>query len=568
MNFNSFGSLKEVEILQLLNITKALATESNFEYLISSIVEQTRRMLCADGASFYVVENIKKNTEEKFLRFKRSSLILNNDEFILPINNKSIAGYVALTGKPIILDDVNNIPANMPFTFNSELDYKHNYYTKSMLVLPLINPMKEVLGVLQLVNKKKKHDLKLSLKEMHEGGILIFNEHDYLLANALADQGAVALYNQKLIQDQKKLLESFIDIIAQAIDSKSDYTGAHCKRVPILTEMLAHAACDSKEGPFANFNLTNDQWYELRIAAGLHDCGKIVTPVHIMDKKTKLETIMDRIEILKLRFELLRLKVINELNIENNSDNKIDNNSDNNSDNNKILEKRLEEINKMESFIEKINIGGEFLTNEDKQYLQTISEETYIYKNQVLPIITSEELYNLSIERGTLTKEERLTINAHMVNTVQMLDALPFPTNLKNVPEIACGHHEKMDGTGYPKGIYGKDMSIPARIMAIADVFEALTANDRPYKTAKKLSETMQIMGKMKQNNHFDTDIFDLFIKSKTYLKYAKEYLSPDLIDYVNEEELLNIKPIPFELPEIEYRKKRWDSFLPQYIIK
>ena len=559
MNFNSFGSLKEVEILQLLDITKALATESNFEYLISTIVEQTRRMLSADGASFYVVESGKKNTEEKFLRFKRSSLILNSDEFILPINNKSIAGYVALTGKPILLDDVNNIPTEMPFTFNSELDYKHNYYTKSMLVLPLINPMKEVLGVLQLVNKKKRHDLKLSLKEMQEGGILIFNEHDYLLANALADQGAVALYNQKLIQDQKKLLESFIDIIAQAIDSKSDYTGAHCKRVPILTEMLAQAACDSIEGPFANFNLNNDEWYELRIAAGLHDCGKIVTPVHIMDKKTKLETIMDRIEILKLRFELLRLKVINELNIENNSIN---------SNNKNILEKKLEEINKMESFIEKINIGGEFLTNEDKQFLQTISKETYIYKNQVLPIITTEELYNLSIERGTLTKEERLTINAHMVNTVQMLDALPFPSNLKNVPEIACGHHEKMDGTGYPKGIYGKDMSIPARIMAIADVFEALTANDRPYKTAKKLSETMQIMGKMKQNNHFDTDVFDLFIKSKTYLKYAKEYLSPDLIDFVDEEELLNIKPIPFELPEIEYRKKRWESFLPQYILK
>ena len=549
----------EEEKLMLLNISKTLATEKNFEVLVSIILDEVCRVVCADGGSIYIVEESKVEGEPKKLRFKRSALILDSDEFTLPIDSNSIAGYVALTSQPLLIKNVYNLSSDLPFSFNPAIDRKHSYHTKSMLVLPMVNQRGEIMGILQLVNRKRSYTQKLSIEEMRGDGVLPFSREDYQIANAIANQSAIALYNQKLIEGQRNLLESFIQLIDGAIDSKSEYTGAHCHRVPVLTEMLTKALCDCEEGRFADFSLNEEEWYELRIAAGLHDCGKIVTPVHVMDKSTKLETIIDRIAIINLRFELLRRDAKDKhLQGIERKEMKV-------RESETLLAERLREIESMQKFIEKVNIGGEFLDKDDIEKIARIGRESYHQNGSLHPLLSDSEVYNLSINRGTLTKEERLTINAHMVETVKMLEALPFPSNLRRVPEYACGHHEKMDGTGYPRGIFGGDMSIPARVMAIADVFEALTAGDRPYKKAKSLSETMQIMAKMKESNHFDPDIFDIFIKSKIYRKYAEKYLDPRLIESVDEEVLLKTKAKGFTLPAKEQRMLRWKCFLPEY---
>ncbi len=548
------------DLQRILHISRALSTEKNFEVFITLIIEQVRRIVCADGGSIYVVENHPASEKPKFLRFKRSALMLNSDEFLLPIDANSIAGYVALTGKPLIIHNVRKLPRTLPFSFNEEVDRKYNYYTKSMLVLPMINQLGNPMGVLQLINRKRSFNEKLDIDSMQGNGVISFTHRDYRLASAIANQSAIALYNQQLLEGQRNLLESFIKLIATAIDSKSDYTGGHCRRVPALTEMLAQAACECKEGNLADFDLPEEGWYELRIAAGLHDCGKIVTPVHVMDKATKLETIFDRIEIIKLRFELLRQNAKQEhLKNLSSKDTTLIAKSE------ASLQKRLEEINDMQEFIKHVNIGGEFLSKDKINRIIEISKECYTRNDKTYPLLTDEEVKNLSVDRGTLTQEERLIINSHMVETIKMLEALPFPENLQRVPEYAAGHHEKMNGDGYPRGIFGQDMSIPARIMAVADVFEALTATDRPYKKQKTLCEAMEIMGKMKENNHLDPEVFDLFVKSKVYMDYAKKFMPPELISDIDEEKLLKIQPSDFILPPEEERKKRWDGFLTTY---
>jgi len=385
-----------------------------------------------------------------------------------------------------------------------------------------------------------------------------FDDLDQQTVEVLASQAGVALQNKLLRDAQRDLLESFIKMIASAIDAKSDYTGGHCERVPLITEMLTRAACDAKTGPFAEFNLSDMEWYELHIAAWLHDCGKVVTPVHVMDKSKKLETIHDRIETVQARFEVLerdaRLAAYER-----------EREGVDASVVRAELERELAALRDDLAFLETTNFGGEFLPREGQERVKRIAERTLSLGGKRQPLLSAEEVQNLCVSRGTLTEKERLVINAHMVHTVNILNALPFPPQLRRVPEYATGHHEKMDGTGYPRGIYAGDMSVPARIMAVADVFEALTAIDRPYKQPKKLSEVMTIMGRMKEQHHLDPEVFDLFITSGVYRKYAEQNLPYELVDAVDEAKLLAIKPPALSLPPEHERKLRFKSVLPEY---
>jgi HD-GYP domain-containing protein (c-di-GMP phosphodiesterase class II) len=368
----------------------------------------------------------------------------------------------------------------------------------------------------------------------------------------------VTLQNKLLRDAQRDLLESFIKMIASAIDAKSDYTGGHCERVPLIAEMLARAACDAKTGPFADFKLSELEWYELHIGAWLHDCGKVVTPVHVMDKSKKLETISDRIETVQARFEVLKRDArIGAYEREKAGEDAAKVRGD--------LDVELAALDADLAFLEKTNFGGEFLPREGQERIKRIAERTLELGGKRVPLLSAEEVQNLSISRGTLTEKERLVINAHMVHTVNILNALPFPPQLRRVPEYATGHHEKMDGTGYPRGIFAGDMSIPSRIMAVADVFEALTAIDRPYKQPKKLSEVMFIMGKMKEQHHLDPEVFDLFITSGVYRKYAEQHLPAELVDAIDEQKLIAIRPPALSLPPEHERKLRWKNVLPEY---
>lgn len=552
-----FELSKRVAGMELLfDVGLALTAERNHDRLIEKILLEAKQFCRADGGTIYLV------TDDEHLEFA----IMRNDTMgtalggttgkplddmpRIPLadpesgepNRRNIAAYAANARVSINIDDAYEVDT-FDFSGTKEFDKRNGYRSQSFLTIPMLNNSGRVIGVLQLINAQNPET----------GEIVQFDEILQSIVEALASQAAVALDNQQLIAAQRRLLESFIQMIAAAIDAKSPYTGGHCKRVPVLTEMLAQAVCETTEGPFADFDLDEDEWYELHIAAWLHDCGKVTTPVHVMDKATKLESIRDGMETVRARFEALKREVeLEHLRAGGAADSC-------------ELKGLLTELDDELAFLEASNFGGEFISDEARARIRRIGARSWRCGNERRPLLDEEEIENLSVARGTLTQEERLVINGHMVQTVKMLDSLPFPRDLRRVPEYACGHHETMDGSGYPKGLYAGDMSVPARVMAIADVFEALTANDRPYKKGKTLSESMEIMGRMKERNHLDPELFDLFVRRGVYRRYAEKFLPPELIDEVDEAALLAIKPEPFELPPAPERARRAHGFLPEY---
>lgn len=552
-----FDLSRQVAGLELLfDVGLSLTSERDHDRLVEKILIAAKQFCRADGGTIYLA------TEDDHLEFA----IMRNDTMgtalggttgrpldqmpRVPLkdpvsgepNERNIAAYAANTKQSVNIEDAYEVET-FDFSGTKEFDRRNGYRSQSFLTIPMLNNSGRLIGVLQLINAQ----------EPDTGEIISFDTPLQQIVEALASQAAVALDNQQLLTAQRKLMESFIQLIAEAIDAKSPYTGGHCERVPIITEMITEAVCRADSGPFADFDLSSEQWYELRIAAWLHDCGKITTPVHVMDKSTKLESIRDGIETVRARFEALKRET------------ELDHLRRGGSDDDEALATLLAEIDDDLVFLERCNVGGEFLSDEHKQRIRAIAERTWRCGDGRRPLLSDEETDLLCISRGTLSEEERLVINGHMVQTVRMLERLPFPQDLKQVPEYACGHHETMDGKGYPKGIFAGDMSIPARIMAIADVFEALTAPDRPYKRGKSLSETMTIMGRMKENNHLDPQLFDFFVQSGVYRQYADGYMDEALVDEVDEKALLDILPKGFEPPPAQERAARWKGFRPEY---
>jgi HD-GYP domain-containing protein (c-di-GMP phosphodiesterase class II) len=524
------------ELLERINrlneIGIALSVESDTRKLLELIMMGAKSLTHADGGSLYffkdgtlsfeIISNDSLGiqmggTSGNEITFPPIALIENGEE-----NHSNVVSHCVLTGNTINIEDAY-CEDGFDFTGTRNFDSKTGYRTQSILTFPLKDHEKDIIGVLQLINAR----------HIETGETISFSPLDQQLAESLASQAAVALTQRRLISELQVLFESFIKMIASSIDDKSPYTGGHCRRIPVLTMMLAEAAHNEDSGPLKSFKITDKDRYELETAAWLHDCGKVVTPEYVMDKATKLETIHDRIEIIETRIEvLLRDAEISYLKSRLACDGS-----------EKVLQglskeyetccRRYRDALKA---IQKANIGGEFMDDEDITRITDLAACRWTdLGGQDKTLITADELKNLTIRRGTLNSEEREIINYHIVATIKMLESLPFPKDLQNVPEYAGGHHEKMDGTGYPKGLRRHEMSIQARIMAIADIFEALTASDRPYKKGKNLSECMKIMGLMKQSNHIDPDIFDIFVKNKVYLAYAREYLKPEQIDDIDE---------------------------------
>ena len=524
------------QLERLNSIGVALSAEHDHKRLLEVILLGAKELTNADGGTLYSV------TEDAHLNFE----ILRNLSLDiamggttgkpipfppLPIygedgkpNLTMVAVYSVTNAKTVNIPDAY-LTEGFDFSGTAKFDAKMGYRSQSFLTVPMMNHENEIIGVLQLINA-----IDPSTKQ-----IIPFSDAHQRLVESLASQAAVALTNQNLINGLKDLFESFIKLIADAIDEKSPYTGGHCQRVPELTMMLAGAAMKTDNGPFRDFTMTEKEVYELKIAAWLHDCGKVTTPESVMDKATKLETTFDRIHLIDQRFELLKTQRENALlrtAMQEMQDGKLVNA--------KHIEQEMNVIKKQlvddKNFIRRINFGSEFMLQEDQQRVRDIAQ--YEYQNdlgQSVNFLSDNEAYNLTIKRGTLTPEERTIINNHIVVTINMLEALPYPKDLRRVPEYAGGHHERMDGRGYPKGLNRDQMSIPARMMGVADIFEALTSKDRPYKKAKALSETLHILGKMKLDNHIDPDVFDLFIREKLYLKYAEKFLEAEQIDEVIE---------------------------------
>lgn len=518
---------------QLVELGIALSAERDHRRLLERILLGAKNLACADGGTLYLLDG----NELRFELMRNDTLRTafgGTDGTPIPFaplplfcadgrpNHNNVATYAATSGETVFVADAYN-ERDFDFSGTKAFDAQTGYRSVSFLTVPLKNHAGDVLGVLQLINARGTEPQRFTA----------FDERIVPLIEALASQAAVALDNQMLIRSQRDLFDAFIKMMAQAIDAKSPYTGNHCQRVPQLAEMLAAAACAATEGVFADFALSPDQWYELRVAGRLHDVGKVTTPVHILDKATKLERIHDRISEIDTRIEVLirdaeiaclkaRLAGTSEVIAEATRD------------------ARLAELQTMRDFLARANIGSEFMADDAIAELQRIAGESWYRDGYEHPLLDADELENLSIRRGTLTAADRRIVNDHIIHTIHMLEALPFPKHLRNVPEIAGGHHEKMDGTGYPKGLKRHEMSWLARMMGVADIFEALTAADRPYKEPKKLSESLAIMAMMKRDNHIDPDIFDLFLRSGIWRRYAEQFLNPDQIDEVSIATYLN----------------------------
>lgn len=518
MEKQTAGLNQQMKRLNQLGIE--LSSETKLDCLLEHILEHAKEMTGADGGSLYLYKDEQLNFEVMYassLNIKLSHAKKNLHD-IKPIdlyntegeaNKHIVAAHVALNMQAVNIPDVYD-SQKYNFTRVKEFDVEHHYRTKSMLAVPLINQKNELVGVLQLINAMD--DVTQHIES--------FSELSQHMAESLASFAAVAITNHRLSCELKLLIESFINIISKAIDDKSAYTGGHCRRVPEISMLLAKAASDSDYGSLKDFKLNEDLLYEMKIASMLHDCGKITTPIHIVDKATKLELIFDRIELITMRYEIIRRDILIRYLLEKSAitTEEVD------AAVGDIWNQLSDDLN----FLRSCNTGGEFMAPEKQERVRGIAKSgTWMdEKNNVYPLLTSDEVYNLNISKGTLNKEDREIINYHIVATINMLEALPFPKHLKNVAEIAGGHHERMDGKGYPRGLKREDMSVQARAMGIADIFEALTASDRPYRKAMSLSRVMEIMESMKDDHHIDAELFEVFKRERIYDVYAKDFLN------------------------------------------
>ncbi|MBC8214572.1 MAG: GAF domain-containing protein [Candidatus Marinimicrobia bacterium] len=528
---------------KLNEIGIALSKEKDINRLLELILEEAKSFTNADAGTLYMMVDDDTRLQYKIMRtdslnFKLGGTAEPVPESIYPVklfnpktgepNHNNVSAHSAITGETINITDAYTADG-FDFSGTKGFDEKHNYRSQSFLTVPMKNHENKVIGILQLINAQD-----ISSKE-----IIPFSSETQEDVESLASQAALALTNRILVDDLKQLLESFIMTIADAIDRKSPYTGDHCRNVPKLTLMLADKVVEVKEGPYKDFVMDEDEKYELETASWLHDCGKVTTPVHIVDKATKLEAIFDRIELIRTRFEVLKrdieidfLKSKFQLEKEEKSQS--------------IVQLELETSDKLQSlqddldFIEKCNVGSEFMSDEFLKRIKLITTHyNWVEKGEKKSLIDENELENLSIRRGTLTAKDRKKINDHIVATIEMLNNLPFPEQLKNVPLYAGGHHEHIDGSGYPNGKKGNEISIQERMMAIADVFEALTAPSRPYKKGYKLSKALDIISKM-AGKDLDKDLVEIFIKTGVYKEYSRQYMNLSQVDEIDEEQLLN----------------------------
>ncbi|QZA76998.1 GAF domain-containing protein [Deefgea tanakiae] len=555
----SLGAMKTT-IQHFMELSQALAAETNFGRLLARILDELGAVSRAEGGVIFITHADGQHIEAEQYFWQSKAQTAAGKATAIALNSQHVIAQALQNQQILRTISPREFQASFPLLPPAERDL-------SQLTLPLVNRDGTLVGVLALI---------IDDARIPSADLLAF-------VQTIAATAAVAVDTQRLINEQKVLLEAFIQLIAGAIDAKSPYTGGHCQRVPELTKMLALAAQKQSSGPFADFSLNEEQWEELHIAAWLHDCGKVTTPEYVVDKATKLETLYDRIHEVRMRFEVLKRDA------EIACWQGIANGGDAHELQAQLTQER-DTLDEEYHFIATCNEGGEFMAPEKVDRLKQIASRTWLRTlpdrigisheekerkarepEAQLPVtealladkaehilIRSErdklaednpwgfkvkvpehmynrgELYNLGVARGTLSEEERYKINEHIIQTIIMLEKLPFPRHLHRVPEIAGGHHEKMDGTGYPKRLKRDEMSSPARMMAIADIFEALTAIDRPYKKGKTLSEAIKIMGFMIKDQHIDPEIFSLFLSEGLHLEYARRFMKPEQIDEVD----------------------------------
>jgi len=507
------------EISKLTRIGISLANEKDFTKLLRDILNSAREISNSDSGSLYLVEKDEKGNPRN-LRFKISALDLNSDEFILPINKKSIAGYVAFTGKQLNIPNVYELSGKEEFHFNSDFDKMGNYYSKSMLVVPMKDHHDEVVGVIQLINRKKNFHLKLTVDQLKSDSVLDYDKYSEELVMAVAGQAAVAIQNNNLVQEIETLFEGFVTASVSAIESRDPTTSGHSFRVAQYTVGLAEAVNGIQNGRFKEIHFNPSQIKEIRYASLLHDFGKVGVREKVLVKAKKLEDY--ELDLIRWRFYYIIKDVEAKL-----AQKKIDYLKRHGNSGYAQFEQSIQleyemERKKMEEMVRVINESNEpsILEAGNSNFLEEISKLSYLTTDgSQISLLQPREFGFLSIRKGSLDFEERREIESHVEHTFQFLSKIPWTKELKMVPSIAHGHHEKLNGGGYPRGLTAVEIPVQAKMMAIADIFDALTDKDRPYKKAVPLERAFDILKMEVRDQHIDGDLLEIFIESKVYEK-------------------------------------------------
>ncbi len=526
-------------IARLTETGLALSREKDIKKLLDMILSSAKSLTNADGGTLYLKSEDGQKLDFAIVRNDKLNINLgglsgNAIQFAsVPIyqengqpNLHNVSAAAAHQGQTINIPDAYSCD-NFDFSGTRRFDANTGYRSQSFLTVPMKNHEGDLIGVIQLIN---------ALDTQNE--VRVFTIVEQSLVESLTSMAATALTQRQLIDAQRNLFDSVVKLIANAIDAKSPYTSGHCQRVPVVAKMLAEAVNADTRPIWVKAAFSDDELYELNVAAWLHDCGKLATPDYIMDKRTKLDGLNDRISEVDARlaalFQGIRADKWEQVarNLAAEANQSLD-------DVDAFLITEQQRVQALSAFLHLANQGDEFMAESMQQKVKDAAVIPWLSLAGASPLLSSKEVELLNIARGTLSSQERKIINDHIVVTIDMLKTLPYPKNLKNVVEIAGGHHERVDGKGYPYGLTIQQLSLRARIMAIADVFEALTASDRPYKQPKTLSETLKIMGFMAKEGHIDSDLFNVFVHHKVYLDYAVTYLSKVQIDEVDEHKIV-----------------------------
>jgi len=516
---------KELKILNSIGIS--LSTEKDVDKLLETILYKCREITFSDSGSLYLVEEIKdveenpnNYFENKNLVFKlaqNDSIKVDFEERVLPLNKKSIASYVALTGKPLLIDDAYNIPKESEYSHNRSFDESIGYHCKSMLIVPMKNQKDEMIGVIQLINKKTKFNIKLTSEEIVNKSVVPYTDEDYELVYSLASQSAILIDNTKLYYNIKHLFEGFIKASVTAIESRDPTTSGHSQRVADLTVGLAEAVNKIKDGSLSKYKFSRNDLQQIKYASLLHDFGKIGVKEDVLVKAKKLypyelNEIIQRFKYIKKCMELNLTKAKLNYVLKNGINNYESYFTEIENDYNK----KLQEINNYLNIIIASNEPS-ILPQESSDKLKLINTLYFEDQEEQIQYLTKYELESLSILKGSLRDNERLEIESHVTHTYIFLSKIPWTSEFKKVPDIAYSHHEKLDGTGYPRQIKSNDIPFPSKMMAISDIYDALTASDRPYKKALPAEKAIDILGFEVKANKLDPDIYKVFVEAKVF---------------------------------------------------
>jgi HD-GYP domain-containing protein (c-di-GMP phosphodiesterase class II) len=508
------------EIGELTRIGVALGTERDLKTLLDLLLTQARRITTSDAGSLYLVETGDQG--QKRLRFRIAQTYSKPEapfvEFTIPVDRSSLAGYTAVTGEPLVIDDAYFLPPDVEYSINRSFDERHGYRTKSMLVIPMKDHKEEVIGVLQLINRKRHPDAVLATPADVEHQVVPYSRRTVELVTALAGQAAVAIENSRLYEEIERLFEGFVKAAVHAIEQRDPTTFGHSGRVANMTVGLAAVVDRAEDGAYRSVTFTREQVKEIRYAGLLHDFGKVGVREQVLIKAKKLYPL--QLDLIRQRHHFVRRTAEREFWRKRAEFLEAHERKDYEAFLRALEEEHAREIEVLDGFLDAVLNANEptVLPAGPLEALLQLSRRSYEDPTgRPHPYLTEEEMRFLTIPKGSLDETERLEIESHVTHTYRFLQQIPWTRELQHIPMIAYGHHEKLDGKGYPRRVTGDAIPIQTRMMTISDIYDALSAADRPYKVAVAPARALDIMADEVRAGQLDQELFRLFVEGKVF---------------------------------------------------